>query len=146
MAINRFGSANPEDIKKFEQKYNVNLPQDYIDFLYNYNGGIIEKDDENQVFVKDLSTSIVIDVLFGLNTGNHNSNIDMWMDKLGDDMLENSVIIGDDIQHGLIILICRGEYEGVYYWDDSYNFSISNDDENTYFISNNFSIFTNSMI
>lgn len=60
------------------------------------------------------------------------------MSKLGDDLLEGSIIIGDDLLQGMIVMITDGDLKGIYYWDDSYNFDSSSDDENTYFIFNDF--------
>jgi len=60
------------------------------------------------------------------------------MNNFEDDILENAVIIGDDIMHGLIVLICDGEDKGGYYWDDSYNFEESSDGSNMYFITGTF--------
>ncbi|MBE5977520.1 MAG: hypothetical protein E7249_00110 [Paenibacillaceae bacterium] len=67
-----------------------------------------------------------------------NSNL-TWTNKFSDDMLESSLIIADTLEKGFIILICTGEYKGVYYWDDSYHFESSEDDKNTYFIADSFS-------
>ena len=137
----KFGSANHQDILDLQQKYSVELPKDYINFLVKYNGGIIEKNDRNKVFIEDLSTFINIDVLFGLNTGSSTSDIRTWMTKFQDDLFDQSIIIGDDLMHGFIVMICKGEYSGIYYWDDSYQFDESTDEENTYWIAENFSNF-----
>ncbi|MFD2388034.1 hypothetical protein [Enterococcus rivorum] len=41
----------------------------------------------------------------------------------------------------MILIICDGENEGVYYWDDSYHFENSDDEMNTYWIANTFTEF-----
>lgn len=139
--IEKFSNATEEKIISLEQKYNLALPEDYKKFLLSYNGGIVEKDSSNEISVEDIDEKIVIDVLYGIDTDNEKSNIDYWMDNLSEDLLENTVIIGDDLIQGLILIICGGENEGVYYWDDSYHFENSDDEMNTYWIADNFTEF-----
>lgn len=139
MNIVNFGSAELKGIREIENKYNVNLPKDYTDFLLKHNGGIVEKDVKNIVKIEDAGVEISIDVLFGIETGNPNSNIDTWMEKLGDDLLEETLIIGDDVMQGFLVLVCKEEQAGVYYWDDAHNFDQSTDEENTYWIAESFS-------
>jgi len=141
MSIEKFVGTNLRDIKNLEDDLNIHLPDDYREFLFNSNGGIVKKDDKNKVKINDLSTEIVIDVLYGINTGNKNANINSWMKSLEEDLLENAVIIGDDIMQGLIVLICDGEDKGIYYWDDSYNFEESSDESNMYWIADTFTEF-----
>ncbi len=52
------------------------------------------------MYIKSLSGTIHIDVLYGINTGHENANIDMWMSMFSDDMLDGTIIIGDSIEHG----------------------------------------------
>lgn len=146
MTIEKFGSAKFQEILEFQQNYSIKLPKEYIEFLQEYNGGIVEKDDCNKVFVEDLSTHISIDVLYGLNTGNNTSDIRTWMNKFQEDLVDKSVIIGDDLMHGFIVMICEGEYSGIYYWDDSYQFEESSDQENTYWITDDFTTFIKQLI
>lgn len=141
MTIEKFGNANLQDILELQNSYSIQLPKDYIDFLIECNGGIVEKNDSNKVFVEDLDTHISIDVLFGLNTKSSTSDIRTWMSKFQDELFDKSIIIGDDIMHGFIVMICEGENSGIYYWDDSYQFEESTDEENTYWIAENFSDF-----
>lgn len=136
-----FGNSSEESILNLNRKYSLNLPDDYIGFLKERNGGIVEKNDTNRVTIEDTSSSIIIDVLFGNDTGERESNISTWMDKYADELLEDTIIIGDDLMHGFIVMICEGEYSGVYYWDDSYFFDESTDEENTYWIADSFSDF-----
>ena len=127
------------DIVDLENALSTRIPEDYTDFLLTYNGGVVEP--YIKVKVNDLSSYINIDVIYGINTGNTNSDILTWTNKFSDDMLESSLIIADTLENGFIILLCTGEYKGVYYWDDSYNFDSSEDDMNTYFIADSFSDF-----
>jgi hypothetical protein len=140
MTISEFGAVPISDVKMLENKYNIKLPKDYFDFLCSVGGGVIGKSD-NRIYVKGISDIISIDVLFGINTQYKNANIDRWMDKYLDEMPEDTLIIGDTLEHGFIVLLCSGENAGVYYWDDTYHFACSNDENNTFFIGDTFKDF-----
>ena len=91
--------------------------------------------------MKDIAQFINIDVLYGIDTGKSECDIEYWTDKYFDDLLENTIIIGDSLQQGFIVMICVGENAGVYYYDDSYYFEESNDEGNVYWIAENFEEF-----
>ena len=146
MAIKGFGKADIKDIREFEIKYNMKLPEDYIDFLLRFNGGSVELTDENSVYIEELEENINIDVLFGVNTEEPELGIELWLDDYKSEMPDNTVIIGDSYQHGFIVLLCSGEDAGLYYWDDTYEFPCSNDESNTYFIADTFSEFIQGLI
>ena len=148
MAIKKFRETSTNDIVSLEQRFNVILPQDYIDFLLQYNGGNVEIDDDCGIYVRYLKEYIHIDVLFGLDTGYQNANIDTWMSDniIASDMPENTIIIGDSIEHGFIVLLCAGEDAGVYYWDHAYEFKCSNDESNTYFVADTFTDFAKGIL
>ncbi len=137
MILKNFGVATKKQIAYFEKKWSLHLPEEYKRFLLETNGGIVRKDESNKIRVEDLGTDIVIDVLFGIGTGN-NSDLNKWMDMLKDDLIANTVIIGSDLMQGLIIMICEGDDMGIYYWDDAYNFEESNDECNTYWVTKSF--------
>ena len=142
MKINEFGAVQAVDVRRLESKYSVGLPKDYFDFLCSMGGGVVERTN-NEIFVKGISNTISVDVLFGINTQYKNANIDMWTDKYIGEMPEGVLIIGDTIEHGFIVLLCAGNEVGIYYWDDTYHFSCSNDANNTYFIADTFTDFIN---
>ena len=137
-----FSPITKDDIIRVEEQLSVQLPTDYIDFLL-VNNGCVSNNDNFSVDINMNGTvfPVNLDVMFGINTGNNNSDIEFWTEKFSDEMLESSVIIADTIQHGFIVLVCSGQYTGVYYWDDSYHFEFSCDDVNTYFISDTFNDF-----
>ena len=146
MTIQGFGAANVRDILDLQTDFSIALPKEYISFLQTYNGGIVEKNDRNKVFVRDLSSTISVDVLYGLKTESSASDIRTWMDKFQDELVNGAIIIGDDLMHGLIVMICDGEDSGIYYWDDSYQFEESSDEENTYWIADNFQSFIQQLL
>lgn len=136
-----FGRSSQESILDLERKYSLKLPDDYIDFLKKTNGGVLKKNDFNKITIENISSSIIVDVLYGTDTGERASDISTWMDKHVEELVEDTIIIGDDLGHGFIVMICSGEFSGVYFWDDSYFFNKSTDDENTYWIAGSFSEF-----
>lgn len=136
-----FGKVQEESIQKIENLFHVVLPEDYTKFLLDFNGGVIFNTEPGEVYLKDIAQFINIDVLYGIDTGKSECDIEYWTDKYFDDLLENTIIIGDSLQHGFIVMICVGENAGVYYYDDSYYFEESNDEGNVYWIAENFEEF-----
>lgn len=136
-----FGKVKEESIQKIENLFHVVLPEDYTKFLLDFNGGVILNTEPGEVYLKDIAQFINIDVLYGIDTGKSECDIEYWTDKYFDDLLENMIIIGDSLQHGFIVMICVGENAGVYYYDDSYYFEESNDEGNVYWIAENFEEF-----
>jgi hypothetical protein len=146
MAIQGFGAANINDIRSFEARNNVHLQNDYIEFLLAYNGGVVEPTDENSVYIEDLDANVNIDVLFGVNTNDPELDLQLWLNDYKSDMPQSTIIIGDSHQHGLIVMLCSDEDSGVYYWDHAYEFPVSNDESNTYFIADTFADFAKGLI
>lgn len=136
-----FGKVKEESIQKIENLFHVVLPEDYTKFLLDFNGGVIFNTEPGEVYLKDIAQFINIDVLYGIDTGKSECDIEYWTDKYFDDLLENTIIIGDSLQQGFIVMICVGENAGVYYYDDSYYFEESNDEGNVYWIAENFEEF-----
>ena len=136
-----FGKVQEESIQKIENLFHVVLPEDYTKFLLDFNGGVIFNTEPGEVYLKDIAQFINIDVLYGIDTGKSECDIEYWTDKYFDDLLENTIIIGDSLQQGFIVMICVGENAGVYYYDDSYYFEESNDEGNVYWIAENFEEF-----
>lgn len=146
MSIKKFGNGDMGEIRLFEQTYNVQLPKDYVEFLLNFNGGVVTPDDNCGVFVKYLKQNVHIDVLYGIDTGEPQLDLEWRMQKYHDEILPDTVIIGDSHEHGLILLICSGEDTGVYYWDHTREFECSNDETNTYFIADTFTNFIKGLL
>lgn len=42
---------SPEDLVIFEQQYNLHLPEDFVKFYLNYNGGYLPESDENNPYL-----------------------------------------------------------------------------------------------
>jgi len=142
MNIIKFNGVPNEKIIEFESKIGFKLPDDYVRFLQEVNGGVPRK--RYSLFnVKELNREIPLDVLFGLEVNDASFDLSKIYDEFSDDLLENSLIIGDDPGGGFIVLIAN---KGIYYWDHTYYFEESSDEKNIYFIANNFTEFINGLI
>ena len=140
--MNRFGSLSQQDILDIENRLNMQLPDDYKNFLMDTNGGTFEQASTKPVLIKALNEEIHLDVLFGI-VDEKNLNLLYWNEKYSDEILENTILIGFDLMQGFIVLINDGQNNGVYYWDDSYHFEASNDESNMYFLAKDFEDFFN---
>ena len=138
MLIKRL-TVNSLNIDRFEKKYDLVLPQDYIDFLTQYNGGVSQ--DNSFVSLSSAEISIEIDTLFGIGVKEEWLSVEYWMDKYHSMLPHNSVIIGCDLLKGLFILIFDGSNDGVYYWDSMLNCQKSTEDSNAYFLCKSFNEF-----
>lgn len=140
MNINSFGGASLEAIKNFEKSIGFSLPEDYKQFLIEYNGGTARV--RYSTFkVEELNENIPLDVLYGLGVEKKQLDLQKVNDEYIDDMLPNCIIIGDDPGAGMIVLINDDDYEGVYYWDHSFHFAQSSEEENIYKVADSFKAF-----
>lgn len=138
MKIEKFESLSDSQISSIEKQLKVTLPEDYKNFLKQIGGGVVEKDEVNKIVIDEIGEEIILDVLYGDNQKNEKGSILFWMEQFDGELLGSSIIIGDDILQGFLVLICDGENKGVYYWDDSYNFETSNDENNMYRVAESF--------
>ena len=141
MNLNAFGKATEESIEELEEFLGFLLPEDYKEFLSKYNGGT-SKVRYSKFFVKELNHEIPLDVLYGIGV-TRTFDLSEGYEEFEEDMLPNSLIIGDDPGSGLIVLITDSENYGVYYWDHSFYFPQSSEEENTYKIADSFKDFIN---
>lgn len=137
MNIKSYGTVDEITINKFEVEIGFSLPEDYKNFLVNYNGGSFK---ESNFFVAELNEEIPLHVLYGLGV-DKGLDLNTWYDEYEEDLIKGSIIIGHDFGSGIIVLINDLETKGVYYWDHSFHFPKSNEEENTYKIANSFKEF-----
>ena len=139
MNIQCFGPLSEDAICKLESALGVTLPGGYRSFLKETGGGIVKQDGENRITIPSIGQTIAVDVLFGYGV-TQNSDILYWNEKYRDEMLDGAVLIGFDVYQGFLFLIADGRDDtGVYYWDDSYVFEESDDDQNVYLLMKDFS-------
>lgn len=139
MNIKGYGNIKKEEIMEFECEIGFTLPDDYKEFLQNFNGGIPEI--KYSTFkLDDLEENIGLQVLYGLNL-NENLDLREWFLEYEDDMLDGCIIIGHGIGFGFVVLINNTENSGVYFWDHSFELDNSSEEENVYKISDTFKEF-----
>lgn len=137
MTIKGYGQANVNAISQFEDTIGFALPEDYKQFLQNYNGGSARK---NNFYVPGLQETISLNVFFGLDV-DRRLDLRTWYNDYRRDLLPQSVIIAHDPGTGIIVLINRPDVKGVYYWDHAHNFPQTSEKLNTYKIAGSFQEF-----
>ncbi|WP_210367046.1 SMI1/KNR4 family protein [Bacillus sp. REN3] len=143
MNLDAFGRATEESIEELEELIGFPLPDEYKKFLSEYNGGT-SKVRYSKFFVEELNQEIPLDVLYGIDV-KRTFDLSVCFEEFEEDLLPNSLIIGDDPGSGLIVLITDAENYGVYYWDHSFYFPQSSEEENTYKIADSFKDFINGL-
>lgn len=139
MKIIGYGKLNEEELIKFQNEISFELPDDYKNFLINFNGGVPEER-YSTFMVDSINQEIGLQVLYGLNL---EDGLDLreWYDEYQDDLLPNCIMIGHGLGFGFIILMNSPEKSGVYFWDNSFELDESSEDENVYKISDTFKKF-----
>ena len=136
MKIKGYGNVEEEEIFKLEEEIGFILPNDYKEFLINFNGGVPEV--KYSTFkLNELEENIGLQVLYGLNL-EENLDLREWYEEYEEDLLDDCLIIGHGIGFGFIVLVNSPEVSGVYFWDNSFELENSSEDENIYKISDTF--------
>jgi hypothetical protein len=137
--------ATPDEIKYFEQKIGVTLPQDYREFLLTQNGGIPTK---SHVRVPNNRESVVQSIYSLTNPSKIYTIyhlIEVYRDRIPKDMLP----IGDDPAGNLFLLGLNSgnSYGKVYFWDHEQEADNKEQPyyKNIYFVSNTFADFINDL-
>lgn len=138
MKIISYGDGSIQDIQKLEESFNVKLPTDYRDFLIKHNGADIV---DGIFYVKDLEQKILMGGFYGVESNPKKIGLINQNEEYGDDIPDNSLLIGSDPGSGWILLVNDGENNGIWYYDHTYFFEQSSDELNTYFICETFSEF-----
>ncbi|MBO1687739.1 SMI1/KNR4 family protein [Clostridium butyricum] len=136
MKIKGYGNVKEEEILKLEDELGFTLPNDYKEFLINFNGGVPEV--KYSTFkLNELEENIGLQVLYGLDL-EENLDLREWYEEYEDDLLDDCLIIGHGIGFGFIVLVNSPEVSGVYFLDNSFELENSSEDENIYKISDTF--------
>ena len=135
-----WGPIDEPTISRFEQSLGFTLPADYRSFLLQNNGGSFKR---RVFFVEELGQDIMLKLLYGItNEKSFDLTISSWMEEYGDELEENSLIIGADPGGGMLLYLTTGEDIGIYYWDHAHFFEQSSEgDGNTYFVAPSFAAF-----
>lgn len=133
MAFNKYGSLSASLVGQLDGMFGFEVPSDYKEFLIKTNGGRFDYEDEHYIMIRDIK--IWIDVLYG-NKENMRSSLLFWNNKYGDEIPQNSIIIGDTQDHNFLVYVCVGKQKGIYIWDDTLSIDGSScEGNNAYFIS-----------
>lgn len=137
-----YGAVSEEQVRKLERRYHIQLPAGYREFLLTYGGGDVEVREENRILIPDQDTYVSANLLFEFQCCEACQMIPC-MDMFIDDMVENTLIIGEAIEHGFFILLCEGDEDAgaIYYWDHTYELESSSDEGNTYWVADSFEEF-----
>lgn len=136
MNIKGYGNVKEEEFFKLEDEIGFTLPNDYKEFLINFNGGVPEVK-YSTFTLSELEENIGLQVLYGLDL-EENLDLREWYEEYEDDLLDDCLIIGHGIGFGFIVLVNSPEVSGVYFWDNSFELENSSEDENIYKISDTF--------
>jgi hypothetical protein len=109
-------SENPkislQDIKQFEQEYDIVLPKQYVEFLLEYNGGFPQKSGFN---ISDDEGESLVNKFYGI--GDMKSNLGKVFEILEGEIPEDFISIANDPAGNEILLGVSGENQGkVYFW------------------------------
>ncbi|KGX89727.1 hypothetical protein N781_16000 [Pontibacillus halophilus JSM 076056 = DSM 19796] len=109
-------SVNPkvslQDIKQFEQEYEVTLPKQYVDFLLEYNGGFPQ---QSNFKISDDEGESLVNKFYGI--GDMKGNLGEVFEILEGEIPEEFISIGHDPGGNEILLGVSGEDQGkVYFW------------------------------
>lgn len=144
MDITTWGITSEETICAFERRVGFALPDDYRRFLLENNGA---KANRQVFFVKELGQDVMLDVFFGVTHQLRSLTLDYWLQEYGDEIDEQSLLIGSDPGGRFLLYVTSGEEKGVYYWDDSHFFPQSREEEgDTYFVAHSFAEFCESLM
>lgn len=145
MNIKGFGTVTEEEIIEFEKETGFTMPDDYRAFLKEYNGGVLQGDN-NFIEVKDAEDCIVVDVLFGIGKNlKRDFNIKDWLKEFeGEGFPKDRVIIIGVDEGGILILLSNSEKEekkGVFAWDDGFELKQSSEESCLYKLADTFTEF-----
>jgi hypothetical protein len=110
-------SVNETDLKKFEQKFNVELPSDYKLFLLNHNGG---RPDRDVMFDVPGFQLAVVNELYGVKKGDfrQQASIDEHFEIFNDRIPLGFIPIGNNGSGDQILLATKtAGIKGVFFFD-----------------------------
>jgi hypothetical protein len=138
-----WGKNEENTVSQLEKEIGFKLPTDYRNFLLDNNGGRL---DDEIFFVEGLDQDVMMDVFYGITHRNPALTLSYWLEEYGDELQENTLIIGTDPGGGMLTYITAGEDKGIYYWDHSHDFDTSTEEDgNTYFVADSFVDFSNKL-
>ena len=147
MAFVKNGTLTLEQIESAEKELGHKFPDDYKEFLMKTNGGRTEyfsDDEEEHAFHVDPidEEDVSVDSLYGV--GEEALDLLVKYNKEYGEETGGCIIIGDTLSHGFLTYDYLGVVEedgGIYFWDDTWTYEISNEECNLYFVAKTFNEF-----
>ncbi|WP_166000874.1 SMI1/KNR4 family protein [Bacillus sp. Cs-700] len=138
--VHIFGSHDNlslEQISKFENEKNVKLPDHYVHFLRNWNGGKVKP---NLFKIFDKQGPSVVNVFYGI--GDMYDNLADFIEIMDERLPVGFIPIGDDPSGNVICLGTKEPYyDKIYFWDHEQEPEEPNDMRNMYFLANDITEF-----
>ena len=135
----RFGGDIQNKLVDYEKNLNIHLPGDYIEFLVSTNGGQFINE-VHTFWVNELKQDIGIDVLFGFEHA-RSLCLTSWYEEYYDELPEKTIIIGNSINAGLIVLIWQVDWKGIFLWDHCLELEQSTEEDCLYRVADDFGLF-----
>ena len=141
MKIISFKNREQTDVSVLEQTAGFTLAPEYVTFLEQYNGGLIDEDCPVSLSIQGMDLFVDLSILFGLETDVPDFDIIYMNSVYEDDEPENALIIGGTVDGGLIFVVNQDDQQIVCYWDRNLTLDFSTEDANAYLISPSLSEF-----
>ena len=138
--IKGYGKATRDEVNLFEQLLGFNLPDDYRQFLLDFNGGITAVQ-QSKFYVEALDTLIPLEMLFGLEMADEKLDLYKANEDYKEELHMNGIVIGCAPCSGKIVIFNNDDHKGIYFWDHGWYADPSNQDENIYKVAESFQSF-----
>lgn len=134
------------DLIAFEQEHNLTLPEDYRQFLLDYNGGELPTPGkfQAQIYDKDSMTEIGIEVFCGIKSVPPYAQLSTKaLQQRGIDGFLGIASMG---KYPYLMSLRDQDYGCIYFWDSDYYFRLGDTDEKTvYRVAESFTALINKM-
>ncbi len=141
MRIISFKNSQSVDLNALEEMSGFSFPQQYKEFLSEYNGGLVDQDEPLELGVLGTEYTVSLSVLFGMNTDISDFDICFINSLYEDDIPENAMVIGATDDGGLIFVLFAENDFVVCYWDRNLVLNCSSEEENAYVLFGSYSEF-----
>ncbi|MCR4745081.1 MAG: SMI1/KNR4 family protein [Lachnospiraceae bacterium] len=133
------GGFKSKRLREFTDKIKFKLPKDYSNFLKNSNG-MAFGEEYIGFCLKGERNSIYMDELLGIGVYN-GSDIERYYDEYADELPEKTIIIGETMETGKLLLKCQDGNTGVYLWDNDFILEQSTEEKCIYKVADSFDEF-----
>ena len=137
MKLEKKQEPDIQSTNTFLSNLSFDLPSDYVSFLKEYDGVKVL---DGAFFVPDLDQKVLLDILYGV-TCPKRFNLLKANEELDGELPDKSIVIGEDPGGAYILLTNDGENNGIYFYDYRHFFDQSDEESNTYFITDTFQNF-----